>query len=233
MAQINAPKPLIKEVEPESEYVATTAYVRSVGFFDEHKQLIIGIGVAILLVVAAFGAYRWWMGQQADEADVLLGAALPAYESGQFDNALDGTDGAPGLLAIADDYGSTDAGNLAHYYAADALYRLGRYDEALEHFEAFDGDGLFGASAVAGAAAVYEARGEYAEAAERYERAARYDNPVTAPDYLLAAARNYEAAGDLNEAVGALNAIEADYADTPAARDLEMLRARLEALMAD
>src|SRR5690606_17436511 len=97
-------------------------------------------------------------------------------------------------LEIADEYGSTDAGNLARFYAADALFRLGEYDRALEYFRKYDeDDGLIGASAIAGEAAIRENKGEYEAAGDLYRRAAlHYENELRSPEYLLQAARAYE-----------------------------------------
>lgn len=39
---------------------------------------------------------------------------------------------------VADEYGSTDAGNLAHLYAGIALYNQGKYEAALDEFKSFD-----------------------------------------------------------------------------------------------
>ncbi|MEM8599300.1 MAG: hypothetical protein AAGF99_05230 [Bacteroidota bacterium] len=209
----------------------TSAYATSWSFWDQYKNLIIGIGVAVVVIGIASFAYAAWSATQDEEAAKLLGGALTAYESGEFAEALEGTVDAPGLLAIAEDYGSTPTGNLAAFYAADALMQLERYDEALTYFDRYDAeDDIIGASALAGEAAIHEQQGDSERAARLYRRAADMYEGVSAPDYLLAAARNYEALGDFDAAADVYDALEAQYEDSAAAANLGFYRARLAAM---
>ena len=119
---------------------------------------------------------------KAAEAQQYLGSILTEYELGNYQAALDGTDAAPGLLDLADDYGSTPTGDQARFFAADAYLQLGQPDEALAMFEAYDGDGILGASALAGQASIQAGtRGEHAEAAALYVQACRESTPPTRP----------------------------------------------------
>lgn len=206
-----------------------TASEKALDFFEEHRTALIGAGVALVLLVLGvigYGFYR--QGQEAD-AQTRLGAAFRLYEAGEFQQALDGTDDTPGLVEIAD--GSGASADLAAFYAANAYLQLDQPDEALEYFAEYDGDdGIVAASARAGQAAVLEARGEHEEAAELYARAARlYTGAAVAPQYLMDAARNYEAAGDLDEAREALERIVADYEDAPQAVQAQIQLAQIEA----
>lgn len=202
--------------------MAPSTYERTVYFVEDNRKLLIGIVAGVLLAIVLVVAFLAWRGNQAEKAAVALAEPVRLYEAGQYEAAL-GAEGQDGLLDVADAYGSTQPGNLAHYYAADALFRLGRYDEALEHFAAYDGDDTFvEAGALAGQAAIYEVREEYARAAELYRRAARvYSNPAIAPGYLLGALRNYAQAGDQSAAEGAYDDLVADFPDTPEVQEAE------------
>ena len=135
---------------------------------------------------------------------------------GELETALNGTDSQPGLLEIADEYGDDTA---APFFAADALFQLGRYDEAEEYFRRVDLGGLFGASATAGLAAVHEMQGEFEDAGEMYERAARdFPGEATAPGYLLDAARAHLAAGDTEAAESALMRVIDEWEAAPEVR---------------
>ena len=219
MAQINPPKRLATSTEGDlREDNLTDVYVRSASFFDAHRTAILG-GIAAVVVLAlaaiAFGA---WRAAQSDEAQRLLGAILVEYERGNWQAALDGTDTAPGLLEIADEYGSTATGEQATFFAADALFQLGRLDEAAAMFEDYDGGGLLEASALAGRAAILEVEGDPAGAAELYERAAGvYESPASGPAYLLDAGRAHLAAGDAEAAQAVLERVLDEYGDAPEA----------------
>lgn len=230
MSMLNAPKTVSRRQELREDQLAT-ATARSMTFFDEHRTLLISAAVGLLALIIGAIAFNWWQGQKDIEAAEALGAVLTSYELGNLEQALDGTTDRPGLLAIADEYGSTDTGNLATFYAADALYQLGRYDEALRYFEQYDaGSDILGASALAGEAAIHEQQGDNAEAARLYRRAAdAYASAATTPDYLMAAGRNYEASGDYAEAQEVYQAYLDAYEGTPNAPLVEALLARAQA----
>lgn len=208
-----------------------TLYARAWMFYEENRRLVYAAAAGVVVLIAAVAGYIVYMNQQQAEAERLLAQIVSTYEQGEYQAALEGTAGTPGLLAIADDYGRTDAGNLATYYAADALYRLGEYDRALELFEDFDKDEDFiGASAYAAQAAIYENRGEYEQAAAMYEEAAdQFENDLTSPQYLLQAGRAYEEAGDFDAAQRAYAQVEEDYPESEAAQDVSRYLARVRA----
>ena len=214
-----------------SEDRLLTTYARAWAFFDEHKTLIYGALAGLVVLVLLLGGYLYYRSVQQDEAQQYLAAAVIPYNAGEYRAALDGVGEQPGLLTIAGEYGSTQAGNLAHFYAGDALYQLGEYDQALEHFQAYDkGEDLFGAAALAAEGAIYETQGNYAEAAAQYEEAAGlFENDVTAPQYLLSAGRNYEAAGNFEAALGSYRAVKEDHPDSGAAQTVDRYIARAEA----
>ena len=231
MAQINPPKSLTTS-RPDDlrEDHLTDAYVRSSSFFDEHRTAIVAAIVGVIVLALAVIGWRTWQAAQQEEASLYLGTILTEYEAGNWRVALDGTDATPGLLEIADEYGSTAAGEQATFFAADALYQLGELAEAGALFEDYDGDGLLGASALAGRAAIAEQEGAFAEAAGLYERAAgEFVSLASTPGYLLDAGRTYAAAGDAEAAEGALQRVIDEYADTPEAQTAELELGRVMA----
>lgn len=206
-------------------------YARAVLFWEDQRQAVIGAGVVLLIAALSIPGYLYWQQQRAERANELLGKILPQYEQGNYQAALDGTANAVGLVAIADDYGGTEAGNLAAFYAGNASYQMEDYDRALEFYQDFDkGADFIGASALAAEAAIYENRGEFQTAGETYEEAAaQYDSEVTAPRYLLSAGRAYEEAGDYDAAASAYQQIQDDYPDSQQAGDVDRYLARVEA----
>ncbi len=208
-----------------------TFYARAWGFFDRNKTLVYGALAGLVLLVFLIAGYLYYQSQQAEEAETRLGQIVGVYERGEYQSALDGTGDRLGLLAIAEEYGSTPSGNLAHFYAADALYQLGEYDRALEHFQAYDKEeNLLGASAIAGEAAIYANRGAFAEAAERYEEAAGFlESEATSPAYLLSAGRAYEEAGNFSAAIAAYEEIGERYPETSEAQEAQRYLARARA----
>ena len=235
MAQINPPKTYSTTSTRNQlrEDGLQTAVVEGEAFFEQHRTAVIAAVVGVVVLVAAVLGYQAYQANKSEEAQQLLGAVLNDYQAGNFEAALDGADGRPGLLAIAEDYGSTPTGEQATFLAADALFQLGRTDEAAAMFEDYSGEGLFEASALAGRAAIAEQAGDNAEAARLYEQAAQtYATPAAAPGYLLDAARAHAAAGQTDEALAALQTILDDYEEAPEAVTAQVEIGRTQAAAA-
>ncbi|SHK96340.1 tetratricopeptide repeat protein [Rhodothermus profundi] len=213
------------------EDTVVTLYARWLDFYYRRRREIYVGGAVIVVIILGLIGYSYYQQQQEQQAQQLLGEVLPLYEQGKYREALDGADGRSGLLELARAYGHTNAGNLARFYAADALYRLGEYEQALELWAAFDSDDpMLAAAALAGQAAVYENKGEHERAAELYRRAAdRYDNPVLTPHYLLRAGRNYEIVGNLEAARRMYETLRERYPEALQATEAEIALARIAA----
>lgn len=209
-------------------------YGRLLLFYEDHRQLVYGLGVALLALILAIPGYVYYQQQRAAQANEMLGQILPVYEQGNYDQALNGAGQQAGLLTIADDYGGTEAGNLASFYAASALYEQQKFDQALQYFQQFEkASDYIGASAYAAEAAIYESRGELDRAASHYEQAAsQYKNKLTAPGYLLEAGQAYEDAGNFEAAESVYQRIQDTYSDSDEAEDVERYLARVRARQA-
>lgn len=230
MSTLNPPKSISKKHELREDKVVTF-YARAWQFVDENKQLVYGAAAGVVVIVLALIGYVLYQNNQAAEGEEMLARAIPLYEQGNYSQALDGTADRLGLLEVADEYDGTPAGNLAHFYAADALFNTGDYERALEHFQAFDKEEDFlGASAIAGEAAVYEAMEDYEEAADLYRDAAyHFENDLTTPEYLFNSGRAYELAGMPDEAIEQYEAVQSDYPDSQQASNIEIYIARASA----
>lgn len=192
-----------------------TIYARAWSFFDENRRLVYGFLGGLVVIALLAGGYVYYMQQQQEEAQQLLGQVIGLYEQGNYQQALNGADGQMGLLEIVESYGGTAAGNMATFYAADALYQLGKYERALELFEQFEAEEtVLGASAVAGIAAAYENLQQYTAAAEHYLKAAQlFESSATTPQYLFDAARAFAAAGSYDRAIEVYKKLEEQYPD--------------------
>lgn len=231
MPALQAPRRISRRQELRQDAIVTVT-AKAVNIFEDNRATVIAVLVAIVIAAISFVGYKYYLLGQGDEAAARLGSIIMTYEQGLWEAALDGTAENIGLLEIANRYGGTADGNLARFYAADALYHLDRKEEALKYFEAYDKDhNYLGAAAYAGEAAVIEDLGDEKRAAERYYRAAVvYENNLTSPEYLLAAARNYEALADYSSAREMYKLIETRFPDADAAGGLDLYFARLDAL---
>lgn len=229
MSTYKAPKRTKRRQELREDKVVTF-YTQFLDFFEENRNLVFGIlGGIVLLVIMGFG-YGIFKDRQEDQAQDALAGAVRLYEKNDWRAALDGADGVKGLLEVADNFGSTKAGNLALYYAADAYFKLGENESALNYFQQFDnGSDALGAGGYAGEAAILESTGEYEEAGDRYREAALvFESDFTSGRYLQAAGRNYERAGAFGDAREVYELIRERFPDSAQANDVDMLMARVD-----
>jgi predicted negative regulator of RcsB-dependent stress response len=199
-----------------------------------NQRYIIGFLVAVAVVTIGYLLYQKFVAEpkQQEAADEMFVAqqnfqrALDGSsdKDSLFNLALNGADGKYGFLKIADEYSSTDAGNLAHYYAGVSLLHTGKYDEAISHLEKFKAkDEILSALALGAAGDAYAQKNQLKEAADRYVKAAANANDFTAPRFLLKAGQVELAQGNKAEALKHFTEIKEKYAGTPESTQIDAL----------
>ncbi len=165
-------------------------YTRTELFLDRNKKAItIGV-VAILVVVGGLLAYRQFVAKpQAARASEMMWKAEYYFEVDSFNLALNGDDQWPGFLEIADRYGSTPSGDLAHYYIATIHMQQGEYEAAIQHYQEADlDDDVLRVMAVGNIGDALVELGRPQEAVKQFEKAAgMVTNEFTTPMYLMKA----------------------------------------------
>ena len=168
-------------------------------FVDSNKGLITKLIGGLVLVGVLFFAYKYYMGGQEEEAQGELSFAIFYYEKDSLNKALNGdANNTIGLLAIADKFGSTNAGNLANFYAGVSYLKQGKYDEAIKYASEFSSsDYLLQARSYAIVGDAYMEKKDYSNAVSYYKKASNYKpNKEFTPDYLIKLALAQELGGD-------------------------------------
>lgn len=208
-----------------------TGVAKATSFYESNrKNLGIVVGAVALLIVGSL-VYTKNKTDSNEKANAEFGKIYSFYDNNQYQIAIDGVTerGIVGLKAIVENYGSTDAGNLARFYLANAYYHLGKHDEAQKYFEDFSASSqLLTVSRLAGIAGCFEAKGEHEKAAENYEKAAvTYPKDVDAAANLNHAADNYALAGKKDRALDLYKKLKKEYATTQFGRDADRYIAKL------
>ncbi|MDR0659517.1 MAG: tetratricopeptide repeat protein [Prevotellaceae bacterium] len=187
------------------------------------KPIIIGISVIVLLVLVFFGYKKLYSEPRNDEALARMYLAEQQFRIDSFRLAFEGEPGSYyGFRRIIEDFGSTDAGNLARYYAGICQLRLGNFDEAVKHLKKYSSeDELIQAKAYAAIGDAYVELNSYNEAAGYFMKAADFRDNVYAAGYLLKAAMVYEELNRYADAIKAYERIRENYPNTMEAQQAE------------
>ena len=209
-----------------------TSYYNVKNFFLENQaKILIGVAAVALVVVAV----TLFMNKRASDKKVaagLLAKVIPLYDSGAFKDAIDGqpSSNTMGLKKIVDEYGSTENGETAKIYLANAYSMLGNNDEAYKMFDDYSGSNpLFKATSLAGKGGVLESRKEFDKAADLYKDAAKISksNPENA-DYLLRAGIILLNSGKKEEAKAVFDTIKKDYKTSAAFSEIDRYLIQIE-----
>ena len=134
-----------------------------------------------------------------------------------------------GAQKVADNYGGTQAGNLACYMAGVGDLKMGNAKNAIKYLEKFDGKGSLLATIATGTLGdAYWENNQLDKALSCYEKAgADEDNFQYAPLYLQRAGMIYEKQGKTKEAIVAYTKIKEKFSNSSVARDIDKYLAKL------
>lgn len=218
VAELDRPNEALTSSESMSlRYYKTQDWVA-----DNKRTLYIGFGVLAAIVAGLF-FYNQQLQEKNERAATLLSRITPTYLNGDYRKAVDGdaqqriqNEPLQGLRKIVSEFGSTEAGGQAAIFLANSYYYLGALDSAMAMYEEVSIDApVVQAAAEAGRAAVHQDKGNKQEAAKLFESAAKRTeiNPLN-PDYTLAAASSYMAAGNKDEAIRLYKQLLEEYPGT-------------------
>ena len=222
-----------KETEKDEVIVdVEEVYSKTEDFINTNQNAIIGaIGVIVAVIVGFYAYNKVYLGPLEEEAHGQMFMAEQYFQKDSFELALNGDGNYLGFLDIADEYTSTSAGNLAHYYAGVCYLRTGDYETAIEELNDFDGAGeMLGAVALGATGDAYMELGEVAEALNYYEKAvAASENDFTTPVYLQKAGFAAEKGGNFDKAIDYYTQVKENFPTSNEGRNAEKFIARAEA----
>lgn len=219
----------------EKETVEVEELVSKSELFIEQnsKKILLGI-VALAVIVGAFFGYRHgYLMPLQEKANVAIFKGEQYFLKDSFQLALNGN-GADydGFEAIIDQYGNTNAGNLAKAYAGICYYKLGETEKALEKLKAFDPkDNMISPAIIGLIGDCYVNMDNAQEGVTYFEKAATAaNNEVISPIYLKKAGFAYESLQQYDNAVKAYTTIKEKYFNSVEAADIDKYIARATAL---
>lgn len=201
-------------------------------FYVKHQKTIVGVAGGVLLVIAAFIAYKFlYLGPREKEAGEQMSQAQKQFERDSFALALTNPGGGfSGFLDVIDNYKGTKASNLANYYAGISYLNLGKFDAAISYLGDFKAKGRVLPIVKAGAMGdAYAEMNKMDKARSFYEKAVSIKaNEAITPFYLKKLAMFYEKEGKTDKARKAYERIKTEFPSSSEATDIDKYLARLE-----
>jgi TolA-binding protein len=225
MAKKEETKDLLENPEVIQEKLADVE-----GWLESNPKTAIGVVAAILLLVGAFFGYRYYINSQDVIAQKEMFQAIRYFEADSLNLALNGDGNNLGFLQVIEDFGMTDAGNLANYYAGFSYLKQGKYPLAIFHFEDFSSsDLLVQARAYSLMGDAYMENKDFENAAKYYSKAANYKpNKQFTPTYLMKAGLAYEKLNQNDKAKEVYQTIIDKYWESSELQLAKKLKAKLE-----
>jgi len=200
-------------------------------FIEENQKSLMTIIGAIVGIVALFSVYQnFYIEPMEKEAQAEMYMAELYFQKDSFNLALNGDGQYLGFLDIANDYSSTNVGQLANYYAGLSYLHTADYDNAIEYLGDFSSDDIILSSLALGCMGdAYMELGDTDAALDAYADAVNNSaNDFTAPRYMMKQAMIYTSIGDNNKALDLFKAIQSDYKTSREANGIEKYIARVE-----
>jgi tetratricopeptide (TPR) repeat protein len=199
-------------------------------WLENNSKLVIGAAVGVALLVAGYFGFQYYKSNQNESAQRDMFQAVYFFEADSLDKALNGDGNDLGFLDIIEEYGVTDAANLANYYAGAIYLKQGKFNVARMYLEDFSSnDLLVQARAYSLIGDTYMEENNFEEAAKFYNKAANYKpNKFFSPTYLMKEALAYEKANKIAEAKEAYDKVINQYWDSSEYQKARKMKARLD-----
>ncbi|MBL6446887.1 tetratricopeptide repeat protein [Fulvivirga sp. 29W222] len=198
-------------------------------FVAQNKGMVFGVGAVLALIVAGFFGFQYYKSSQNTKAQNEMFQAVHYFESDSLDLALNGDGNNLGFLDIVEEYGISDAANLANFYAGASYLKKGDFESAILYLEDFSSDDLLvQARAYSLIGDAHMEKGDYEKAASFYKKAADYKpNKYFSPRYLLKAALAHEKNNNKEAAIEAYSTIISKYWDSNEFQTAKKYKAKL------
>ena len=211
-----------------------SALTKTEQFLEANQKMIaIVIGAIVVITVGYLGLQKFYVEPRSKSAQDQMFMAQNYFEKDSFNLALNGDGNHLGFLDIIDDFGSTDAGNLAKYYAGVSYLHMGQFDKAVDYLKKFDTeDALLGPISLGAQGDAQLELGKTEDAIDLYTKAYKMnENSLTAPIYMLKAGVLLENSSKSADALKIYETIKAKFPESNEGKNIDKYIARVKVKM--
>jgi predicted negative regulator of RcsB-dependent stress response len=207
----------VKGARPKTESEAVVE--RAKDFWSRFGKIItIALGSVIVLVLGFIGYKNFIQAPKEKKAADAIFKAQEYYGKDSLDKALNGDGQYPGFEKIITQFGGTDAGELAKYYAGTIYLKKGSFDKAVNYLKDFDTDApQVQARAYKLLGDAYAEQGKGKDAIDYYKKAAHHleeDDGFASEALFLAAYLADKVLNDKTQAIELYKEVKTKYSQT-------------------
>ena len=206
--------------------VAEQTVSQSEAFFLKYKKAVIGAVVALVVIIAGIVLYTTYVSGPAEQkASTAIAKGQDYFAASDYQKALNGDSASfKGFVALAKEYSSTMAGNLANLYAGLCYAKLDKWQEAADYLEKFDGsdDAMISPAAVGALGNAYAHLNQLDKAVSNLKKAAEMaDNNALSPTFLIQAGEILESQNKKAEALKLYEQVKEKYFNSMAYQTID------------
>ena len=199
-------------------------------FFNENKNTILGVIIALLVIGLGVLAYNQWIlkPKQAEAMEQMFPAET-SFQAGEYELALNGDGNVLGFNDIIKEYGAK-AGKAVYLYAGICELQNGNFEEAIKDLQKYKGkDNILAARALACIGDAYVGLEDYNTAVGYFKKAADKSANMFSAAYLLKEGVTYEELGQNDKALACYKEIQDKYPQSVEGYDIDKYISRIEA----
>lgn len=201
-------------------------------YIEENRKTLSLVLGAVVVIIACYLIYeKMYIGGKEKDARAQMFTAESYFRTDSLHLAIEGDGNYPGFRELTDNYGSAPSGNLSELYLGMSLLRSGKYEEAIDALESYDGkDEVITVLALVAIGDAYMEQNKTEDAISYYEKASKKNiNNFTTPYTLFKLGGACEQAGKYSEAAEAYEKIKSDFPSSAEGREAEKYIARAKA----
>ncbi|HLG34933.1 MAG TPA: tetratricopeptide repeat protein [Bacteroidia bacterium] len=220
------------ETKPEKNIDISETLSKTEQYIEDNRRMLSLVLGAVIVIIAGYLIYeKMYVGGKEKDARAQMFMAESYFRTDSLRLSINGDGNYPGFMELADNYGVSPSGNLAKLYLGMSYLRTGKYEEAIDALESYDGnDEVTTVLALVGIGDAYMELNKTDDAISYYEKASEKNvNNFTTPYALFKLGGACETAGKYSDAVEAYEQLKKDYPASTEGREVEKYIARAKA----
>ena len=197
---------------------------------ERNQNKILGLVAIISIIVIGVFAYSKLIKEPKESsafnkmyfAQKKFDEAVLINNDSIYNIALNGDDLNMGMLQIIDEFGGTNAANLAHYYSGIMYLKMNDYPNSIKYLSEFSSDDILLSSLATGSIGdAFAELNQFDDAFDYYVKASKTNNNYSSPMYLFKAGLVAMRLNKFNRAEEYFSIIKQDYPNSTEAKNID------------